>query len=93
MSSLVILEKAKDLINGKGWRVLNLDATIVAEQPKLAGYFHLMRERIAGVLGTDSVCISIQAKTNEGIGPAGQEEAIAAYAVALVGPVSGVQAS
>lgn len=93
VSSLVILEKTKELITEKGWRVLNLDATIVAEQPKLAGYFQLMKERIAAVLGTDSDCISIKAKTNEGIGGEGKEEAIAAYAVALVGPVPGNQTS
>jgi len=84
ISSLLILEKINMLIRGEGWRVSNLDATIVAEKPKLAEYIPLMKEQIAGTLKIGIDCIGIKAKTNEGLGVEGTEEAITAYAVALV---------
>ncbi len=86
ISSLVILDKLNTLINDKGWRVSNLDATIVAEKPRLAEYLPLMKERIAGTLGIGIECIGIKAKTNEGLGAEGREEAVTAYAVTLMIP-------
>ncbi|MSQ15505.1 MAG: 2-C-methyl-D-erythritol 2,4-cyclodiphosphate synthase [Dehalococcoidia bacterium] len=84
ISSLLILEQINTLITGLGWRVSNLDATIVAEKPKLAEYIPLMKEEIAGTLKIAIDSIGIKAKTNEGLGAEGSEEAITAYVVALI---------
>ncbi len=65
-------------------RVVHLDTTVIAEQPKLAMHIVRMRETIAGVLSLDIDRVSIKAKTAEGLGPVGKGEAIEAYAVALI---------
>jgi 2-C-methyl-D-erythritol 2,4-cyclodiphosphate synthase len=65
-------------------RVVHLDTTVIAEQPKLAMHIVRMRETIAGVLSLDIDRVSIKAKTAEGLGPVGKGEAMEAYAVALV---------
>jgi 2-C-methyl-D-erythritol 2,4-cyclodiphosphate synthase len=64
--------------------VEHVDATVVAEQPRLAGHIRRMRETIAAAIGIGSEHISIKAKTAEGLGPVGEGVAIEAYAVALV---------
>lgn len=69
---------------GERGRVVHLDTTVIAEQPKLAMHIVRMRETIAGVLNLDTDRVSIKAKTAEGLGPVGRGEAIEAYAVALV---------
>jgi 2-C-methyl-D-erythritol 2,4-cyclodiphosphate synthase len=69
---------------GERGRVLNLDTTVVTEQPRLARHIVRMREMIAGVLNLDPEMVSIKAKTAEGLGAVGKGEAIAAYAVALI---------
>jgi 2-C-methyl-D-erythritol 2,4-cyclodiphosphate synthase len=80
ISSLYLLKETRKIIPGK---VVNIDATIVAESPKMAPYIPSMRKNIAEALGIDASIISIKAKTNEGIGPIGKKEAIACYCVSL----------
>ncbi len=84
ISSLLLLEKVARMLKETGWRVSNLDATVVAERPKLAPYIPLMRERIAEVLGTDVGRISVKATTSERLGFVGRQEGAAAQAVVLL---------
>lgn len=67
-----------------GWQVLNVDAVVFAQRPKLAPYKSAIRRRIAELLGLAETQVSVKAKTGEGVGPIGREEAIAAEVVALV---------
>jgi len=68
----------------QGWDVANLDATILAERPKLAPHIPTMRESIARILSIPADRVSVKATTMEGIGEIGQSEAIAAHAVVLL---------
>ena len=78
-----LLRRTAKKVGEKG-RIVNLDTTVVAEQPKLTGHILRMRETIAAVLGIEPEVVSVKAKTAEGLGPVGRGEAIEAYAVALV---------
>ena len=79
-SSLFLLKQTMHIIPGK---VINIDATIVAESPKMAPYIPQMKNNIAEVIGIDTSRISIKATTNEGIGSIGKNKAIACYCVSL----------
>jgi 2-C-methyl-D-erythritol 2,4-cyclodiphosphate synthase len=83
-SSLLFLEHARDLLREAGWSVVNLDSTVIAERPTLGPHVPAMRRAIAGALSIDDACVGIKATTNEGLGFAGREEGIAAFAVALL---------
>jgi 2-C-methyl-D-erythritol 2,4-cyclodiphosphate synthase len=85
ISSLFLLKQTMNIIPGK---VVNIDATIVAESPKMAPHIPSMRKKIAEVTGIDISSISIKAKTNEGLGHIGRNEAIACYCVSLCEEVS-----
>jgi len=82
--SLELLERAWGLVREAGYCIENMDSTVVAQRPKLAPYVDAMRENLAGALGVPVSVISIKAKTNEGLGPEGREEAICAHAVVLL---------
>jgi 2-C-methyl-D-erythritol 2,4-cyclodiphosphate synthase len=82
-SGRALLRRVGSIVAEKG-RIVNLDATVVAEQPRLAGHIVRMREAIADVLNIESEKVSVKAKTAEGLGPVGNGEAVEAYAVALV---------
>lgn len=82
--STALLAQAVHLLAQQGWRIGNVDCTIVTEQPTLRPFLDGMREKLANCLGVPVESISIKAKTAEGLGPIGKQEAIAAYAVALV---------
>ena len=84
ISSLVILEKSADLARARGVRINNIDATLIAEAPKIAPHVSAMRERIAPALGLPAARIAVKATTNEGLGTIGRGEGIAAMAVATV---------
>lgn len=84
ISSLTLLEKVKAAVADKGYKVMNADATIVAQKPKLASYIPKMRKNIAGTLGCDVDQINVKATTTEKLGFAGRGEGLAAYAVVLV---------
>ncbi|MEE3395053.1 MAG: 2-C-methyl-D-erythritol 2,4-cyclodiphosphate synthase, partial [Candidatus Onthomonas sp.] len=68
----------------KGFRTVNVDATIIAQRPKLAPYIPQMRENIAARLGIDSGLVNIKATTEEGLGFSGSGEGMAAHSVALL---------
>ena len=67
-----------------GWGLVNCDLTIVAEEPRLGEYKDAMRERVADLLGADSVSVAIKAKTAEGMGLIGAGEGLAAFAVVMI---------
>ena len=81
--SLDLLARTALLIKEK-WRVVNIDATLIAERPRLAPYLPKMGENIAAVLAVPPAAVNIKAKTNEGVDAVGRGEAMAAMAVVLL---------
>ena len=84
ISSLTLLSRVGELLTKKGYRVGNIDATVVAEEPKLRPYIDAMREKIAVALGIEPERISVKATTEEGLGFTGARLGIAAHAVCLL---------
>jgi 2-C-methyl-D-erythritol 2,4-cyclodiphosphate synthase len=82
--SLRLLAAVHELIVRHGFTLVNIDATVVVEEPKLAPFIADMRDRLAEALTIDVTCVSVKAKTSEGMGYTGNGEGIAAFAVALV---------
>jgi 2-C-methyl-D-erythritol 4-phosphate cytidylyltransferase/2-C-methyl-D-erythritol 2,4-cyclodiphosphate synthase len=84
ISSMILLERVKKLIEAKGFSINNIDATVVMEMPKLAPYAGEMVSNIASALNIARTAVNIKAKTNEGMGFAGRNEGIAVFAIAAV---------
>jgi 2-C-methyl-D-erythritol 2,4-cyclodiphosphate synthase len=84
ISSLVLLRRTGELLGSSGWRVGNIDATIVAEVPRISPFSDRMRKNIGEALSVDMRQVTIKATTVEGMGFAGREEGIAALAVCLI---------
>jgi 2-C-methyl-D-erythritol 2,4-cyclodiphosphate synthase len=84
ISSLVLLSKTSELLKAKGFRIVNIDVTIIAQSPKLAPFIPEMRNRVGQVLGVDSTQVTIKATTTDGLGFIGRGEGMAAQAVALI---------
>lgn len=84
VSSLVLLDQVMTLIRARGGRLINVDATVVAQAPRLAPYLPAMAERLADTLGVDRAAVSVKAKSPEGLGGLGRGEGIAALAVVSV---------
>lgn len=82
ISSLVLLKRVKDKLAEKGWLIANIDATVVAERPKLRDFIDRMRERLSQTLGIAPGQVSVKASTSNQLGFAGRGEGIAALAVA-----------
>lgn len=82
--SMELLHHCAAEVRREGYRIENIDATIVVQQPKLAPFIMRMRENIAGRLGLSLGQISVKAKTSEGMGYTGDGSGIAAFAVALI---------
>jgi len=82
--SLVLLRAALQLVQRAGYRVINIDSTIVAQSPKLGPHIPAIRARLAETLEMPLDDISVKAKTNERVGPEGREEAISTQAVVLL---------
>ncbi len=82
--SRALLRHVMSLLRERGWKVGNVDATIVAQRPKMAAHIPLMRERIAADLGVALDQVNVKATTTEKLGFVGREEGIAAHAVALL---------
>ncbi len=85
-NSLELLRRAVALVAAEGWRVANVDVTVVCEAPRLGAHVPAMRERLAAALGMGGGAVSIKAKSNEGMGWIGRGEGLAAVAVALLAP-------
>jgi len=84
IKSALLLKKALAKVREKGFHLINIDATIVAQKPKLSEYIPRMVKEIANVLEIETERVNVKATTTEGLGFTGREEGIAAYAVALV---------
>ena len=84
MDSKIILQRVVELIGEKGYKVVNIDATICAERPKINPHVPAMKACISAVMGIDEDQISIKATTTERLGFTGREEGMAAYAVCLI---------
>ena len=86
-SSLDFLSHAAELLRSGGYRVVNVDATVICEEPLLAPYRESMSASIAGALGVEPAVVSVKATTTDGMGFTGRGEGVAAVAVAMVGPL------
>ena len=84
MDSKVLLSRVFDLVNDQGYDLVNLDATVHLERPKLASSIMTMKETIASLLSAPLDAISLKATTGEGVGPVGRREAIEAECVVLL---------
>lgn len=82
--STEFLKEVSRLIEARGCTIVNLDATVVLESPRIAAHVPRMRETIAGVLGLETERVSVKATTHESLGALGRSEGCAAYAVALI---------
>jgi 2-C-methyl-D-erythritol 2,4-cyclodiphosphate synthase len=84
VASEELLKEVAELIKNKNFSISNIDAVVIAEEPKLLPFKKKMKEKIAKILSIEDSCINIKAKTNEGLGEIGRIEAIASYAVAAI---------
>ncbi|HBL40617.1 MAG TPA: 2-C-methyl-D-erythritol 2,4-cyclodiphosphate synthase [Ruminococcaceae bacterium] len=82
--SLVLLSLVAKRLNENGYRIGNIDATVIAQAPKLKPYIQAMRSNIARACGVDIGAVSVKATTEEGLGFSGEKLGIAAHAVALI---------
>ena len=84
IASLVLLSRTGKLLKAQGFRVVNIDVTVIAQNPKLSPFIPEMRKCISQALAIDSTRVTVKATTTNGLGFIGREEGIAAQAVALV---------
>jgi len=84
ISSIEILKRVTELLTDKRARVLNVDATLIAETPKITPHVPAMRQKIATAIGTSESNVSVKATTNEKLGPVGRSEVMAAIAIATI---------
>jgi 2-C-methyl-D-erythritol 2,4-cyclodiphosphate synthase len=82
--SLLLLGQCMSLVREAGYALLNVDATVVVQAPRLAPHLDAIRAKLAGVLGVEADAVSVKAKTSEGMGYTGDGTGIAAYAVAAL---------
>jgi 2-C-methyl-D-erythritol 2,4-cyclodiphosphate synthase len=82
--SLLMLQTVVDTLLAEGWQIVNVDATVVAQQPRIGPHVSAMRERLGGVLGLSIDAVSVKATTTDHLGALGRAEGIAAQAVALL---------
>ncbi|MBI5814579.1 MAG: 2-C-methyl-D-erythritol 2,4-cyclodiphosphate synthase [Nitrospinae bacterium] len=85
ISSVILLHKTARLLADADYRVVNVDATIIAEAPRIAPHIGMMRKNLADAMGTDIANVSVKATTTEKLGFTGRGEGMAAWAVALIG--------
>ena len=84
ISSLLLLEKVAELIKQKGYYVVNIDATIIAQSPKMAPHIGAMSKNIADALGVETDCVNVKATTEEHLGFTGNGEGMSCHAVCLL---------
>ena len=87
ISSLDLLGRVMALLAAQGWRVENVDLTILAQRPKLKDYLPQMRQNYSRAMGLPVTAISVKATTEEGLGFTGTEQGIAAHGVVLLEPL------
>jgi 2-C-methyl-D-erythritol 2,4-cyclodiphosphate synthase len=84
ISSLALLEKVRDRLKESGWQVVNIDATIIAEQPRLSPFIDNIQKQLSQTLGIAVSQVNVKASTSARLGAVGRGEGIAALAVALI---------
>lgn len=84
IDSKILLRRVVDLITEKGYGIVNIDATVCLERPKLSPYIEVMKTTLADVIGIPADDVSVKATTTEKLGFVGKEEGVAAHAVALI---------
>ena len=84
IDSMLLLKRVTQLLHENGFYVNNLDVTVVAQRPKLAGFIPQMEANIAAVLGIDTSCVNVKATTTEKLGFEGEGLGISAYAVCTI---------
>jgi len=82
--SIELLRDVVARVGAEGWQVVNVDATVICEEPKIAPHAGEMAARLAGALGVEPARVSVKGTTNEGMGFVGRSEGIAAIAVAMI---------
>lgn len=82
--SLKLLSEVAKVLAENGWKIVNIDSTVLAQKPKLAPYIKQMRENIALACRLDIDCVSVKATTEEGLGFTGEQLGIAAHSVCLI---------
>ncbi|MBA3321794.1 MAG: 2-C-methyl-D-erythritol 2,4-cyclodiphosphate synthase [Pyrinomonadaceae bacterium] len=84
IESLRLLARVVEMATGSGYRIVNVDATVLLERPKLRSYIDGMREQLASVLEVGAGCVSVKAKTGEGLDAVGEGRAVTAQAIVLL---------
>jgi len=84
IDSKILLTHCACLLKERGYRVCNVDCTVIAQRPKLAPYIETMRKTIAECIGIETDCVNVKATTEEKLGFTGNEEGIAAHAVTII---------
>ena len=84
IDSRILLRKTAELLREKGYKVVNVDATVIAQKPKLSPFIAEMRENIALDCGVSAECVNVKATTEEGLGFTGDLSGISAHAVCLI---------
>lgn len=84
ISSVILLEDVQKLVTTKGYSLVNIDAVIIAQAPRLGPHLPSIKARLAAILGVDQQRVNVKVKSGEGIDAIGREEAIAAHAVCLL---------
>ena len=84
IDSKILLQKTAELLSERGYKISNIDSTIIAQKPKLAEYIPHMIEIIAKLCNIDSNCVNVKATTEEGLGFTGGLEGISAHAVCII---------
>ncbi len=83
-SSIALMESVREILAKEGYRIVNIDSTVIAQRPKLAAYINMMRKNMASALGIGQDRVSVKATTEEGLGFTGSGDGIAAQAVCLI---------
>lgn len=84
IDSRILLRRVITLLAEKGYKVVNIDATVIAQKPKLAAFIPIMKQNIADDCGIDEDCVNVKATTEEGLGFTGDLSGISAHAVCLI---------
>ena len=84
IDSRILLRRVVELLNEKGYKVGNIDATVIAQKPKMAQYIQQMRQNIADDCGIAADCVNVKATTEEGLGFTGELLGISAHAVCII---------
>lgn len=82
--SILLLSEVCCLIKSRGFDIINIDSTVIAQKPKLAPYIDAMKQRISAAAGIDSECVSVKATTEEGLGFTGALDGMSATAICLL---------